>query len=167
LQQRRRRPHHPLNDDDDDDDDDDIIRMKGSAALSHDGRSKAQERTDITTNEGNGDSMKREGTTTDGCDALHQVDLDRLADLLSVYWTYHLPPRNHPRILNGEYPLHIVVNRLDSDNKETTLEAVGLLVKLGANVNIQDRNDQTALHRLFDRLTPENQPITFSCWRTG
>jgi len=37
-----------------------------------------------------------------------------------------------------------------------------LLVKFGTNVDIRNRNGQTALHRLLVRLTPDNQKATFA-----
>jgi len=58
-------------------------------------------------------------TTNDKDSDVEQMHLDRIADLLSVYWTYHMPPRNYPKILNNEHALHIVINRHDSDNEET------------------------------------------------
>jgi len=117
--------------------------------------------TDTTTNE-RPILQARHRTITAVSSDLDQDDLDRLGDLLSVYWTYHLPPRNYPKILDDEHPLHIVVNRLDSENEETTLEAVRLLVKFGTDVNTRDRKGQTALHRLLGRLTPDKQQTTFT-----
>lgn len=106
--------------------------------------------------------QKRQRATNTRYRDLDQGDLRRLCNILSEYWTYHLPPRKYPKILNGEHALHIVVNRLDSENEETTLEAVRLLVKFGTDVNTRDRKGQTALHRLLGRLTPDKQQTTFT-----
>jgi len=106
--------------------------------------------------------QNRQGRTKNGYSDFDQGDLKRLGVLLSSYLRYHLPPRKYPKAYLGEHALHIVVNRLDSENEGTTLEAVRLLVKFGTNVNIRDRNGQTALHRLLDRLTPDNQKTTFT-----
>jgi len=90
------------------------------------------------------------------------VDVKRLGVLLSSYFTYHLPPRNYPKLLRDEHALHIIVNRLDSENEGATLEAVRLLLKLGTNVRIRDRNGRTVFYCLLIRLTPENQKATFA-----
>jgi len=106
--------------------------------------------------------QKRQRATNTRYRDLDQGDLRRLCNILSEYWTYHLPPRKYPKILNGEHALHIVVNRLDSENEETTLEAVRILVKFRTNINVRNRKGQTALHCLLARLTPDNQQTTFT-----
>lgn len=66
----------------------------------------------------------------------------------------------------GESPLHLIVTTNYWDEEETSLEAVRLFLKLGANVNWHNLDGRTALHCLLRGLTPHSQKATIALVNT-